>query len=145
MNHQPQPTDTKVEASIMARSRQNYYYVDSKYKNSDFLPIPKKNHIYSVSESSSSTSNFNLNPDLDSPSTTPRTLYANTFDRPFTSQSLPSSARRPRFSNKSPQIKNMGDMIGDITEEEFDALPIAVRRKVRDRTFDLLREEAQIP
>ena len=61
----------------------------------------------------------------------PRSLYAQafdhtrafTFDRPYSAQTLP-SARRFR--------KNMKNIIGfGTTDEEFEALPIAVRRKVR--------------
>ncbi|KAG4435541.1 hypothetical protein IFR05_008980 [Cadophora sp. M221] len=51
----------------------------------------------------------------------PRALYAQSFDRPGSSQSLPNT-RRFR--------KNMKEMTGfGTTEEEFEALPIAVRRK----------------
>ena len=84
---------------------------------------------YTSPATSSFNSDLNLNSELEfdldiaeSP-LSPRTLYAQSFDRPGSSQSLPST-RRFR--------KNMKEMTGfGTTEEEFEALPIAVRRKVR--------------
>jgi hypothetical protein len=67
---------------------------------------------------SSSTSDLNTPP---SPLSA-RALYAESFDRPISSRSLPTNRYR----------KNMKEITGfTTTEEEFDALPIAVRRKVR--------------
>jgi hypothetical protein len=58
-----------------------------------------------------------------SPLTSPRALYADSFDRPTSSRSLPSVHR---------YRKNVKEMTGfTTTEEEFEALPLAVRRKVR--------------
>lgn len=58
-----------------------------------------------------------------SPLASPRALYAESFDRPTSSHSTLSSTR---------YRKNMKEMTGwTTTEEEFDALPMAVRRKVR--------------
>ncbi|KAG4425523.1 hypothetical protein IFR04_001442 [Cadophora malorum] len=82
---------------------------------------------YTSPATSSFNSDLNLNSELEfdldiaeSP-LSPRTLYAQSFDRPGSSQSLPST-RRFR--------KNMKEMTGfGTTEEEFEALPIAVRRK----------------
>lgn len=82
-----------------------------------------------TSVTSTSKSDLNTNPELDfdldlteSP-ISPRALYAQSFERPGSSQSLPST-RRFR--------KNMKEMTGfGTTEEEFEALPIAVRKKVR--------------
>jgi hypothetical protein len=72
-----------------------------------------------LSSSTSDLSNFN---DLSEP-LSPRILYAQSFDRPSSARSLPSSNR---------YRKNMKEMTGfGTTEEEFEALPIAVRRKVR--------------
>jgi hypothetical protein len=72
-----------------------------------------------LSSSTSDLSNFN---DLSEP-LSPRTLYAQSFHRPSSARSLPSSNR---------YRKNMKEMTGfGTTEEEFEALPIAVRRKVR--------------
>jgi hypothetical protein len=59
----------------------------------------------------------------------PRTLYAQTFDRPKTSQSLPTAAAGHLRKN----TKDMSTFL--TTEEEFDALPIAVRRKVCRKIF----------
>jgi hypothetical protein len=87
------------------------------------LSIPM--NFYS-STSLSSTSNLNFDPNSTTP-LSPRTLYAQTFDRPLSSRSLPSG----RFARK-----NMKEMTGfGTTEEEFEALPIAVRRKVRRYIF----------
>jgi hypothetical protein len=75
---------------------------------------------------SSSTSDLNNLINLNEP-LSPRTLYAQSFDRPSSARSLPSSKR---FR------KNMKEMTGfGTTEEEFEALPIAVRRKVRGDIF----------
>jgi hypothetical protein len=83
------------------------------------------NPFYSSTTLSSSTSelnNFNNLNNLSEP-LSPRALYAQSFDRPSSARSLPSSKR---FR------KNMKEMTGfGTTEEEFEALPIAVRRKVR--------------
>lgn len=63
----------------------------------------------------------NLDDSPPSPSS-PRALYAASFDRPVSSRSMPNTRYR----------KNMKEMTGfTTTEEEFDALPLAVRRKVR--------------
>jgi hypothetical protein len=90
------------------------------------------------SSSSSSPTLSSSTSDLKSSSDTPlspRTLYAQsfdhnrtfTFDRPHSSQSLPSAGR---FR------KNMKDITGfGTTDAEFEALPIAVRRKVRELYF----------
>lgn len=78
------------------------------------LKIPTLTPLHSSPILSSSTS------DLDS--TLPRDLelYAQTSDRPSSARSLPPSQYR----------KNMKDLTGfDTTEDEFDALPLAVRRK----------------
>lgn len=85
--------------------------------------------LYTSSATSSSKTELNTNLELEfelesseSP-VSPRALYAQSFDRPGSSQSLPNT-RRFR--------KNMKEMTGfGTTEEEFEALPIAVRRKVR--------------
>ncbi len=57
------------------------------------------------------------------PSFSPRTLYAQYFDRPETANTMPPGTYRK---------KNMAEFagLGLTTEEEFDALPLAVRRKV---------------
>lgn len=84
---------------------------------------------YTSQAPSSTKIDFNTNLDLEFELDTtesplsPRALYAQSFDRPGSSQSLPNT-RRFR--------KNMKEMTGfGTTEEEFEALPIAVRRKVR--------------
>jgi hypothetical protein len=82
--------------------------------------------FYSATTLSSSTSDLNNLINLNEP-LSPRTLYAQSFDRPSSARSLPSSKR---FR------KNMKEMTGfGTTEEEFEALPIAVRRKVRGDIF----------
>jgi hypothetical protein len=74
--------------------------------------------FYSSTTLSSSTSDLNS-----AAAFSPRTLYAQSFDRPNSSKSLPSGQFK----------KNMKQMTGfTTTEDEFDALPIAVRRKVRE-------------
>jgi hypothetical protein len=95
------------------------------------LSIPM--NFYSSTSLSSSTCNLNFDPNSTTP-LSPRTLYAQTFDRPLSSRSLPSG----RFARK-----NMKEMTGfGTTEEEFEALPIAVRRKVRQYSiFFLVGEE----
>jgi hypothetical protein len=76
--------------------------------------------FYSSTTLSSSTSDLNNINNAEPLS--PRILYAQSFDRPQSSRSLPSNRFR----------KNMKEMTGfGTTEEEFEALPIAVRRKVR--------------
>lgn len=76
--------------------------------------------FYSSTSLSCSTSDLN-NIDNSEP-LSPRFLYAQSFHRPQSSRSLPSTRFR----------KNMKEMTGfRTTEEEFEALPIAVRRKVR--------------
>ncbi|TVY55946.1 hypothetical protein LCER1_G003438 [Lachnellula cervina] len=78
--------------------------------------IPPLDPIYTSSVSLSSSS-----ADRNSTILTPRTLYAQTFDRPSSSRSLPSE---PQYR------KNMKEFTGfETTEAEFDALPLAVRRK----------------
>ncbi len=58
----------------------------------------------------------------------PRHLYADTFTHDDSSDG-PYSRSSTRSGR--PLHKNMRDMIGATTEDEFDALPITVRRKVR--------------
>lgn len=78
---------------------------------------------------------FDIDFDTNSPLST-QALYAQSFDRPGSSQSL--SGRRMR--------KNMKEMTGCITtEEEFDALPIAVRRKVCVHAFPALLNFSSSP
>jgi hypothetical protein len=80
------------------------------------------NPFYSSTTLSSSTSDLTTFNNISEP-LSPRMLYAQSFDRPSSARSLPSSKR---FR------KNMKEMTGfGTTEEEFEALPIAVRRKVR--------------
>jgi hypothetical protein len=82
--------------------------------------------FYTATTLSSSTSDLKNLINLSEP-LSPRTLYAQSFDRPSSARSLPSSKR---FR------KNMKEMTGfGTTEEEFEALPIAVRRKVRGDIF----------
>ncbi|PMD41535.1 hypothetical protein L207DRAFT_426513 [Hyaloscypha variabilis F] len=78
------------------------------------------NPFYSSTTLSSSTSDLNNFNNTSEP-LSPRLLYAQSFDRPSSARSLPSSKR---------YRKNMKEMTGfGTTEEEFEALPIAVRRK----------------
>ena len=107
------------KAQVMAPSRSS---------NTSRLLVPSPMPpFYSSTTLSSSTSD--LNSSLTTP-LSPRTLYAQsfdqnrifTFDRPHSSQSLPTAGR---FR------KNMKDITGfGTTDEEFEALPIAVLRKV---------------
>lgn len=106
----------------------------SKANTPSRLQVPSLLPFYSSPTLSSSTSE--LHSSSDTP-LSPRALYAQsfdhnrtfTFDRPHSSQSLPSAGR---FR------KNMKDITGfGTTDEEFEALPIAVRRKVRALLFKL--------
>ncbi|TVY82232.1 hypothetical protein LSUE1_G004993 [Lachnellula suecica] len=77
-------------------------------------PPPPSNPFYSSTSLSSSTS------DLSFSILSPRALYAQTFDRPSSVRSLPPTKFR----------KNMKNLTGlGTTEDEFDSLPLAVRRK----------------
>lgn len=86
------------------------------------LQVPSMDPFYSSSTFSISTTS-----DINSAgSFSPRTLYAHSFDRPQSSRSLPSGRYR----------KNMKDITGfTTTQEDFEALPLAVRRKVRTTIF----------
>lgn len=89
--------------------------------SSNTLRIPTFT-VYSSMVHPNSTSN------LDSPSLYPL-LYNESPTRPYTSVAQQHAvASRPRR-------KNMREMIGTTTEDEFDALPLAVRRKVRALFF----------
>jgi hypothetical protein len=78
---------------------------------------------HTVSSSTSDLSNIDNSEPL-----SPRILYAQSFYRPQSSRSL--SSKRFR--------KNMKEMTGfRTTEEEFEALPIAVRRKVRRQKYNI--------
>ena len=87
------------------------------------LPLPSASASASTKELCISTSSSSAASNLNSSALSPRTLYADSFDRPLSSRSLPAGGR---FR------KNVKEMTGfATTEEEFEALPIAVRRKVR--------------
>lgn len=97
--------------------------------SSRFLNSPFYSSTTLSGSMSSSTSDLDLDLQLSSchpPAVFSRSLYGQSFDdRPTSSRSVPSAGR---FR------KNMKDITGyGPTEEEFDALPIAVRRKVRRR------------
>jgi hypothetical protein len=116
-------------ALFQSRNRLEVPSMSAGNRASMSLSIPM--NFYSSTSLSSSTSNLNFDPNSTTP-LSPRTLYAQTFDRPSSSRSLPSG----RFARK-----NMKEMTGfGTTEEEFEALPIAVRRKVRQYVF-LVGEE----
>lgn len=95
----------------------------------DYAPPPYTSPFYSKTAFSCSTGHLSTIPstsDIDdsehSEDLSPRTLYAHSFDRPGSARSLPSGKFR----------KNMKEMTGfGTTEEDFDALPIAIQRKVR--------------
>jgi hypothetical protein len=90
--------------------------------------------FYSSPIFSSLTSDLN-NIDNSEP-LSPRILYAQSFHRPQSSHSLPSKRFR----------KNMKEMTGfRTTEEEFEALPIAVRRKVRLKSSISMRTRSRAP
>jgi len=118
-------------ALFQSRNRLEVPSMSAGNRASMSLSIPMD--FYSSTSLSSSTSNLNSDPNSTTP-LSPRTLYAQTFDRPLSSRSLPSG----RFARK-----NMKEMTGfGTTEEEFEALPIAVRRKVRQYSiFFLVGEE----
>jgi hypothetical protein len=118
-------------ALFQSRNRLEVPSMSAGNRASMSLSIPMD--FYSSTSLSSSTSNLNFDPNSTTP-LSPRTLYAQTFDRPLSSRSLPSR----RFARK-----NMKEMTGfGTTEEEFEALPIAVRRKVRQYSiFFLVGEE----
>jgi hypothetical protein len=91
------------------------------------------------SPSSTLSSPGTSTPDLEiwsDASLSPRTLYAQSFDRnrishrPNSSRSLPASRR---FRKNMKEITGFGT-----TGEEFEALPVAVRRKVRSQTHVVL-------
>jgi hypothetical protein len=83
--------------------------------------------VYSSMVHPNSTSN------LDSPSLYP--LYSEPPTRPYTSLAQQHAvASRPRR-------KNMREMIGTTTEDEFDTLPLAVRRKVRTLFSDRMNSK----
>src|SRR5580700_9634628 len=67
------------------------------------------------------SSNFHSASNLEDFPLSPRSMYAETFRRPY-------SSGQHRIQ---PRHKNIRDMIGMTVEDEFDTLPIAVRRKVR--------------
>jgi hypothetical protein len=73
---------------------------------------------------------------LESPPLSPRCLYAEASSIPIESRSstlnLPHQTRSIRTRQRHKSIR---EMIGPTTEEEFDALPIAVRRKVCANVF----------
>ena len=107
-----------MDRTVMAPSRRT---------NATRLQVPSPQPFYISPSLSSSTSDLNPN---SATLLSTRALYALsfdqnatfTFDRPHSSQSLPSAGR---FR------KNMKDITGfGTTDEEFEALPIAVRRKV---------------
>lgn len=87
--------------------------------------------VYSASISTNLTSSTS---DLNSATYSPRALYAQTFDRPYSSESAPAAGSARRRNRK-----NIRDMTGSFdfltTEDEFEQLPIAVRRKVRRRRW----------
>lgn len=98
----------------------------------DYAPPPYmappfySSNTFSCSTSHLSTILSSSTSDLDdsenSAACSPRTLYARSFDRPASARSLPSGKFR----------KNMKEMTGfGTTEEDFEALPIAIQRKVR--------------
>ncbi|KUJ08526.1 uncharacterized protein LY89DRAFT_332632 [Mollisia scopiformis] len=72
----------------------------------------------------------------------PRTLYALSFDRPASARSLPSG----RFRKNMKEITGFGT-----TEEDFEALPIAIQRKSIksnmqiDRRCRLFRAQPSLP
>jgi hypothetical protein len=82
----------------------------------------------SMSPLYTSTSHSEANADFEKLES-PRTLYAQSFDRPESARSLPTG----RFHKNMKEITGFG-----MTEEEFDSLPIAIRRKVRGREVFLL-------
>ena len=84
------------------------------------LEVPST-HLPFYSSITLSTSTLDLN---STAAFSPRTLYAQSFDHPYSSPNLPSS---------SYARKNVKTMTGyTTTEDEFNALPMAVRRKVRE-------------
>ena len=96
------------------------------------------NPFYSLTTPlSSSTSDSNNNNNINNAEPlSPRILYAQSFHRPNSSRSLPTK----RFH------KNMKEMTGfGTTEEEFEALPIAVRRKVRRNGFCINPYQGSVP
>src|SRR5687768_16968879 len=82
---------------------------------------------YSTSTPLTSTPSTTSDDDLNN-SLSPRTLYAQTFERPDSSRSFPPRSQpAPRPSYR----KDMSTFRGfQTTEEEFDALPLVMQRKV---------------
>jgi secreted trypsin-like serine protease len=95
--------------------------------NHNTLQVPKSK-FYVSSDTSNSTSNLEL------PSLSPQILSADTF-RPNSSRSLPTTTTTTTTTITLPiqsaRRKNMREIIGTTTTDEFEALPLAVRRKVR--------------
>lgn len=84
--------------------------------------IPLRSFYSSAALSLSIPSNINLN--LPSRGE----MFAEFAGRPYSSSGVPVSVG-PRVPGPS-RRKNMSEMIGITSEEEFERLPIAVRRKV---------------
>lgn len=89
------------------------------------LQIPQ-DYFYSVASMSSSTT------ELSSPALSSRALYAETFERPDTARSLPTGTKR----------KDMEELLGQkrefiTNENDFNALPASVRKKVRTTLYTL--------
>jgi hypothetical protein len=90
----------------------------ARHQSSDNTLRVPKSHLYSSMIHPNSTSS------LDSPSLYPL-LHSESPARPYTS-----SAQHHAIAGRL-RRKNIREMIGTTTEDEFDALPLAVRRKVR--------------
>lgn len=88
--------------------------------------------VPSIYSSSHSTNYSSSTSDLNSSTYSPRALYASTFDRPHSSGSAPAGSSLPQRIG----MKNMTGFI--TTEDEFEALPIAVRRKVCYEFFSVI-------
>ncbi len=123
-----QPFSPSFSSAAMALPTSTSYFHHGALDHLDHLDLPSKSNLGRFGTPPSPFFPSQLLPDpsaeLPAPGSplSPRTLYAQCFDRPLSSRSLPSGRFR----------KNMKDITGfGTTEEEFEALPIAVRRKVR--------------
>jgi hypothetical protein len=96
----------------------NRLAIPSKKKSLASITTTTTNNGHTLTTSSSTS-------DLNSGYLLPTALVPHPFERPMSSGSLPAT---PRFRKYR---KNMKDFTGfDTTEDEFETLPLAVRRKV---------------
>lgn len=102
--------------SRMARSQPPYH------NTTGSLRVPKS-RFYSTPDPTSLLE-LDLDLDLESPPVSPRYLYADSFDRGLGPSPSPRLGPLFKTQQRHRKTRNMS------AEDDFDALPIAVRRKV---------------